>query len=222
MQALSLSRIPLFRGLAEPEIRLLSTLLRHRRYARNDVIFLRGDPGTNLCIVESGRVKLSLTSEFQGREISFAHLEADDVFGELALLDGEPRSADAIAVEPTQLLLLARADFLRFLNEHPSVAIALLADMARRLRRDADIIEDAAFLDVPARLARVILKQATANPDGTLSTPKTTQRELAALAFTTRETINKWLGIFADLALIRWENSRVVVLNLEGLQRRIY
>ncbi|MGI9146384.1 MAG: Crp/Fnr family transcriptional regulator [Chloroflexota bacterium] len=222
MQGLTLSRIPLFGGLAEPELQQLSALLRHRRYARNEIIFLRGDPGVNLCVIESGRVKLSLTSEFQGREISFAHLEPNDVFGELALLDGDPRSADAIAVEPTQLLLLARDDFLRFLHEHPPVAIALLADMSRRLRRDADIIEDAAFFDVPARLARVILKQAIAHPDGTLSTPKTTQRELAALAFTTRETLNKWLGIFADQALIRWENSRVLVLNKEGVRKRIY
>jgi CRP/FNR family transcriptional regulator, cyclic AMP receptor protein len=100
--------------------------LRTRKYARGESIFLTGDPGVNLCIIESGRVKLTLTSAELGREVALDHLGPGDMFGELALLDGEPRSADAIAIEPTRLLLLSRDDFRGFLMSHPSVAIDLL------------------------------------------------------------------------------------------------
>jgi CRP-like cAMP-binding protein len=222
MQASSLASVPLFRTLAEPALQELASALRHRRYARGEVVFLRGDPGVNLCIVETGRVKLTLTSEQQGREAVIALMGPGEVFGELALLDGTPRSADAIAVEPTQLQLLGRDDFVRFLHAHPEVAIALLEELARRLRRDVEVLQDATFLDVPARLARVVLRLAERQPDDSLCTPSTTQSNLAAMALTTRETLNKWLGYFQDQNLLRWEHGRVRVLNREGLEKRIY
>src|SRR5207244_12265629 len=115
------------------------SLLRRRKYARGEVIFLTGDPGINLCIIESGHVRLTLTSQDLGREVALDYLGPGDVFGDLALLDGGPRSADAIAVEPTQLLLLSRDDFRAFLTSHPAAAIDLMADMSRRLRRDAQV-----------------------------------------------------------------------------------
>src|SRR4051794_32951898 len=133
MHADVLHDAPLFRGLPQSDLEHLSSLLRRRRYARGESIFLEGDAGLNLCIIESGHVKLSRTSD-AGREISFAYLHDGETFGELALLDGEPRSADAVATEPTQLLLLGRDDFVRFLHERPSVAVALLGDMSKRLR----------------------------------------------------------------------------------------
>ena len=132
-----LTRVPLLRNLASRDVEQLVSLLRRRQYARGEVIFLTGDPGVNLCIIESGQVKLTLTSQDLGREVALDHLGRGDVFGDLALLDGEPRSADAIAVEPTRLLLLSRDDFRAFLTSHPAAAIDLLADMSRRLRRDA-------------------------------------------------------------------------------------
>jgi CRP/FNR family transcriptional regulator, cyclic AMP receptor protein len=143
---IELSAVPLLQSLASPDIEQLLSLLRRRRYARGEVIFLTGDAGINLCIIESGRVKLTLTSPDLGREVALDYLGPGDVFGELALLDGEPRSADAIAVEPTRLLLLSRDDFRAFLMSHPAAALDLLADMSRRLRRDAQVIQDAAFL----------------------------------------------------------------------------
>jgi CRP-like cAMP-binding protein len=99
MTTLDLTTVPLFHNLAARDVEQLAALLRGRRYARGEVIFLTGDAGVNLCIVESGRVKLTLTSPELGREVALDHLGPGDVFGDLALLDGEPRSADAIAVE---------------------------------------------------------------------------------------------------------------------------
>jgi CRP/FNR family transcriptional regulator, cyclic AMP receptor protein len=219
---LELTSVPLLRSLAPQDVEQLAGLLRIRRYARGQVIFLTGDPGTNLCIIESGRVKLTLTSQDLGREVALDHLGPGDVFGELALLDGEPRSADAIAVESTRLLLLRRDDFRTFLTNHPAAAIDLLADMSRRLRRDTQLIQDAAFLDVPARLARVALRLAEPANGGVLRTPSMSQTELASLVLTTRPTLNKFLRIMTDQGLLRWESGRVIVLDKERLERRIY
>jgi CRP/FNR family transcriptional regulator, cyclic AMP receptor protein len=125
-------------------------------------------------------------------------------------------------VEPTQLLLLQRDAFLAFLRQRPEAAITLLSVLSRRLRRDAQLVQDAAFLDVPARLARAILRLATIDEGGVLHTPRLTQSDLAAVAGTTRETLNKWLGFYADQGLIRWDQSRVTVLQPETLRQRIY
>jgi CRP/FNR family cyclic AMP-dependent transcriptional regulator len=220
--ALELAKIPLVRSLASRDVDQLVSLLRRRKYARGEVIFLTGDPGINLCIIESGHVRLTLTSQDLGREVALDYLGPGDVFGDLALLDGEPRSADAIAVEPTHLLLLSRDDFRAFLTSHPAAAIDLIADMSRRLRRDAQVIQDAAFLDVPARIARVALRLAEPTPDGNLCTPPMNQADLASLVLTTRATLNKFLGIMTDQGLLRWDSGRLVVLDKEGLQRRIY
>jgi len=163
----------------------------------------------------------SQAGESQGREAAFAMMGPDDVFGELGLLDGEPRSADAIAIEPTGLLL-NRDDFLRMLRQHPETAIALLGELSRRLRRDLEVLQDATFLDVPARIARVVLKLAEPQLDGSLSTPRTSQGNLAALALTTRETLNQVLRSLADQGLVHWGHGRVSILNKSGLERRIY
>jgi CRP/FNR family transcriptional regulator, cyclic AMP receptor protein len=216
-----LKAVPLFAPLSAADLERLGQRLRKRRYGRSETIFATGDPGTSLCLIASGRVKLALTSA-EGREAILDLLGPGDVFGELALLDGDPRSADAVAIEPTELLLLARDEFLRFLDERPKVAVAMLSVLSRRLRRDAELLQDAAFLDVPARLARAILRLAASDPDGVTRTPKLVQSDLAGMAGTTRETLNKWLGFYEDQGLIRREEGRLVVLRPDELRRRIY
>src|SRR5262245_27083175 len=120
-----LEKVPLFAHLPADALEVLATRLRRRRYARGDTIFYQGDPGAYLCIVHNGRVKLGLTSP-EGREIIIDLLGSGEVFGELALLDGEPRSADAVAIEPTELLLLERDEFRRWLLERPALGLELL------------------------------------------------------------------------------------------------
>jgi CRP-like cAMP-binding protein len=149
-----------------------------------------------------------------------------DVFGELALLDGEPRSADAVAVEPTVLLLLRREEFVRFLEERPRLSVQLLAVLSRRLRRDAQLVQDAAFLDVPARLARILLRLAEAEgeagEEGLVIRARLTQTDLAGLVGTTRETLNKWLGFYEAQGWIRWDKGQITVRRPEALRKRIY
>ena len=215
-----LTQVPLFANVPPAELVALEARLRHRRYAKGDTVFYEGDPGAFLCIVQHGRAKLSLTSP-EGREIIIDLLGPGDVFGELALLDGEPRSADAVAIEPTELLLLERDEFRRFLLERASLAIELLSVLSKRIRRDTRLLQDAAFLDVPARLARTILIRAEPGEGGVLITPRLNQSDLAGLVGTTRETLNKWIGDFQDFGLIRWDRGRVTVLDEERLRQRV-
>lgn len=122
---LGLARVVLFSEMPEGGLSALASRLRRRRYARGEVVFLRGDPGGSLYIVALGSIRIVLTSA-EGKEMTLALRRPGDFFGELALLDGEPRSADAVAQEPTELLLLQSEDFLSIVFERPSVAVALL------------------------------------------------------------------------------------------------
>src|SRR5919202_291145 len=169
-----LGSVPLFANLAVQDLEQLVRDLRRRRYARGQIVFASGDPGDNLYVIESGRVKLAFTSP-EGREVILDIMGPTDFFGELALLDGEARSAEAIALEPSVLCLLGRNEFLKFLEQRPHVAIMLLGVLSRRLRRDARLLQDAAFLDVPARLERTILRLAQPGADGVRRTPRLTQ-----------------------------------------------
>ena len=216
-----LSRVPLFAHLPADALEDLAQRLRTRRYDKGAPVFYQGDPGMSLCIVKDGRVKLSLTSA-EGREIIIDLVAPGEFFGELALLDGEPRSADAVATEPSELLLLDRDDFVRFLLDRPAAAVEMLAVLSRRLRRDTQLLQDAAFLDVPARLARTILRLAQPSDDGGAQvTPRLNQSDLAALVGTTRETLNKWLGFYQSQGLIRWDRGRITVIEPNRLRQRI-
>ena len=217
-------RVGLFATLPAEELTELARLLRRRHYPRNAVIFLAGDPASQLYLIEAGRVKIGLTSS-EGQEVVLTILGPGDFFGDLALLDGEPRSADATALEDCQLLLLGRDEFMHFLEARPRVTIALLAVLSRRLRRNARQVQDAAFLDVPARLASALL-QLTQGPDeprdgGEPPTARITQTELAGRISATRESVNKWLGSFEREGLIRRQRGAITVLHPEALRRQI-
>jgi CRP/FNR family cyclic AMP-dependent transcriptional regulator len=138
MDASILAKLPgwavLFSELPDRQRDDLAGRLRRHRYAPGEAVFIKGDEGNSLYIIESGRVHIKLTAE-DGREVVLNSLGPGDFFGDLALLDGEPRSADAVAVEGSHLVLLERRDFLRFLSDYPSAAVTLLAVLSRRLRR---------------------------------------------------------------------------------------
>jgi CRP-like cAMP-binding protein len=219
-----LGQVPLFAELSADELAGLEACLRRRRCSKGEVIFLQGDPGTSLYIIESGRVKIVLTSP-DGKEVILNILGPSDFFGDLALLDGEPRSADAVALEAGQLLLLQRDDFLGFVETNPGVATKLLAVLSRRLRRNAQLLQDAAFLDVPGRLARVILELAESEGQpgrpGVAISARLTQTELAGMIGASRESVNKWLGSYERRGLIRCERGLIIVLKPQALRATI-
>ena len=222
-----LGRVGLFSDLSTAELVGLAALMRPRPYAKDEVIYLRGDAGTAFYVIASGKVKIALTSP-DGKELILRRLGPGGFHGELALLDDEPRSADAIATEPSVLLVLQRAAFRQFLPDHPGAATKLLGTVSQYLRRNADLIQDATFLDVPARLARILLELAgepgaTELPaPGTVIPDRMKQGELASLVGATRESVNKWLGSFEKQGLIRYEKGQITLLRPSGLKQRIY
>lgn len=222
-----LAQVGLFADLSTAELVGLATLMRPRPYAKDEVIYLKGDPGTAFYVIASGRVKIALTSP-DGKELILRRLGPSEFHGELALLDDEPRSADAIATEATVLLVLQRDAFRHFLAEHPGVATKLLGTVSQWLRRNAELIQDATFLDVPARLARILLELASGPgatelpPPGAVIPDRIKQGELAALVGATRESVNKWLGSFEKQGLLSYDKGQITLLRPSGLKQRIY
>jgi CRP/FNR family cyclic AMP-dependent transcriptional regulator len=218
------STLVLFRGLAADERDALLPRLRRRTFRAGATVFMRGDPGRDLYIIESGSAKICLTTE-DGKEITLAMLGAGEFFGELALLDGEPRSSDAVAMELTQCLLLERNAFLQFIEERPRVAHRIMEVLSRRLRDNNQLVQDAAFFDVSARLARVILRLADSvghvDAGGVTIGRRLTQLELAGMVGTTRESINKWLGHYEREGLIERHGGLITVTRPDALRLRI-
>jgi CRP-like cAMP-binding protein len=223
--ATTLPEVALFGGLTEDERAAFVARLRRRRHRKGTTVFLYGETGRDLYVIESGSVKICMTTA-DGKEITLAMLGPGEFFGELALLDGEPRSSDAVVMEDSQLLLLERADFIRFMEEHPSVAHRLIEVLSRRLRNNNELVQDAAFFDVAARLARVILRLADSvghkDGDGITISKRLTQSDLAGMIGTTRESVNKWLTFYQRQGLLDRHEGLIRVLNPEALRKRIY
>src|SRR5215469_13953917 len=197
-----LVRSPLFARLSPVELDKIGALFRRRRYRAAEPVFREGDPGTALYLVDTGEVKILLGGP-DGKEVTLSLLGPAEFFGELALLDGEPRSADAIATVPTELLVLPREDFTRFLFEVPAVAVNMLAALSRRFRRTDRLVHDAAFSDVRTRVIRVLVELADTRgkpaTGGVAIGPRLTQADLATMVGVTRESVNKCLrGLAAD------------------------
>ena len=217
----ALSAMPLFRGLDDDALASIARGLRTRRFRRGEVIFHLGDPGDALFIVASGAVKITLPSE-TGDEAILATLRPGDFFGELALLDGAPRSATAAALEPTETLVLPRNRFRELIATEPVIRDALLASLARELRRLTLHVEELHFLDIAGRLAarlvRLADEQGKSQTDGSvrLDAPLT-QSDLAAMVGCTRQSVNKLLGLFVDDGLIRLDRDAIVILNRDAL-----
>ena len=219
----ALAAIPFFGGLEPAALDRLAATMRARRFRRGEVIFHIGDPGDALFVIVSGEVKISLPSE-TGDEAILATLRPGDVFGELALLDGAPRSASATALGPTETVGLPRERFRELIATEAGVRDALLASIAGELRRLTRHVEELHFLDITGRLAaqlvRLTEEGGTPTDDGAVRLrTNLTQADLAAMVGCTRQSVNKLLGQFTDDGLLRLERDAIVVTDLPGLQR---
>jgi CRP/FNR family transcriptional regulator, cyclic AMP receptor protein len=219
----ALARCPLFEHADRQILQSLANGLRRRRFRRNEVIFHQGDPGDSLHVVAAGAVKIVLPSA-EGEEAIIATLRPGDFFGELALLDGAPRSATATALEPSETLVLPRPVFVGLLDTLPGLRDALLAGLSHELRRLTGHVEELHFLDLAGRLAMRLTRLAQeAQPDARgqikLDWPYT-QSDLAAMIGGTRQSVNRLLSELVDEGLINIEPDVLVIDNLEELARR--
>ena len=210
-----LARVPLFAGLPGADLdRLAASLTRHR-YAKGEVIWIGGEPATDLCIVEQGSVRIVLTSA-DGREVVLTSLGVGEFFGELALFDGTTGPADVIAQDDCSLLRLKREHMLEFLRNHPHTAEQLLAVLSRRLRETDTLVYDTTFRDVPSRLARAVLKLAASHgrreADGIVLGRRLTQEDLAAMIGSSRVSVNKWFKSWERQGLISSSGGVIKVL----------
>jgi CRP/FNR family cyclic AMP-dependent transcriptional regulator len=220
----ALAAVPLFAGLDADGLADLARGMRVRRFRRGETVFHLGDPGDALFIVMAGSIKITLPAD-TGDEAILATLRAGDFFGELALLDGAPRSATAVAIEPTETYMLSRDGFRDLIATQSQMREALLATLAAEVRRLTNHVEELHFLDITGRLASRLVRLsgetgATRIADGgvRLAGPLT-QGDLAAMIGCTRQSVNKLLGMFSDDGFIRLERDRIVVLDLDGLKR---
>lgn len=221
----TISKVTFFTSLLPDEKTELSKMAKEHTYDAGKIIFHKDDPGLRLYIIKHGKVKISLQSE-DGKEAILAILSAGDFFGELSLFDGRPRSASATVIDDTTLLTIHRDHFLQFIHKHPHVASDILAVMSARMRQADILVEDASFLDLPARLAKRLLELAGTHGartmDGIQINLKLTQKDIAAMVGSTRESVNKQLRACHDRGIIRIGNQKLTILKPEELQKRIY
>lgn len=219
----SLRNCPLFTSCDSTVLHAVASRLRLRRFRRNEVIFHQGDAGDSLHIIAAGSVKIVLPSA-EGDEAIIATLRSPDFFGELALLDGQPRSATATAVDPVETLALSRSVFLELLNAHAELRDALLGALVSELRRLTGHVEELHFLDLAGRLARRLVEltsQATPSVAGEVALDwPYTQSDLAAMIGGTRQSVNKLLGGLIADGLVRIDRETLVVTDPVALAQR--
>jgi len=225
-ETLYLKQVPLFADLADEEVRELMTVARRRVFRAGEVIFHREDPGQVLYVIKEGKVKICLISP-DGQEMTLTVLGKGEYFGEFALLDGLPRSTDAIASERVECYTLQRSDFHNAITKNPKIAIQAMEVLSKRLRNTNQMVEDLIFLDVYGRVAKKLLELADAHgakaEDGGIRIEmRLTQQELASMVGASRESVNKVMGYFTEKNFISTDKHRITLHRIADLKRRIY
>jgi CRP/FNR family transcriptional regulator, cyclic AMP receptor protein len=213
-----LASVPLFSGLDREELTQFADLTRDKSYPRGSVILFEDDPGDSLFVIRKGRVKVVLIGE-DGREVILGVLGVGDHFGELSLIDDRPRSANVIAMEDADFLILRREDFRKRVELSSSVAWSLLTELSRRLRRADDKIGGLVLLDVPGRIARLLLDLADEGRSTTIE-KSLTHQTIAQMIGASRETVSRAMKEFQDAGLIRVARRRISLADRGGLERR--
>lgn len=194
MQPSFFRKFALFAELDDKELASIAAVAKSRHYAKDDVIFHADESGDVFCLIREGHVKVTMISP-EGKEIILSLLGPGDFFGEMALLDDEPRSATVIATEPLDLVTIWRSDFLQILQENFSITRKVFAELSRRLRTASNRIESLATMDVYGRLARFFLELAQESgkslENGYVAVTRPTHQAIANMIGTSRETVSR-------------------------------
>jgi len=216
-----LKAIPLFAGLSETQLAALRRDLVRRQFRQSEAIFQQGDPGQMLYLIESGQVRIYVQDE-EGQETSVGMFGPGEIFGELAVIDGLPRSASAVVMEDTVVYTLNRDSFREHMRNSPQLALNFMRALSVRVRSSTQQVESLALLDISSRLARKLLELArqhgSVEPEGVRINLTLNQSDLAGLVGATRESINKTLGAFRRQGFIRTQQGRVTIVDPDALR----
>ena len=212
-----LRKVPLFATMREGDILAFAELVRERSFPKGSVIVFEDDPGDALYLVAKGQVKVVLIGE-DGREVILSVLGEGNFFGEMSLIDEKPRSATVIAMVDSVVLVLRREDFQARLRTSPEIAIALLRELSRRLRRADEKIGSLVLLDVNGRLADLLLRLAE-EEGGDRITKKLTHNVLAQMIGSSRETVSRTMRDFVERELVDVTRKEITILNRPLLER---
>jgi CRP/FNR family cyclic AMP-dependent transcriptional regulator len=219
----AISRSRLFRGVAIDDLATIAPMLRERRFRSGETIFHEGDPGDAMHVIASGGAKISIESQ-DGEEAILATLGPGEVFGELVLLDGAPRSATAVAVEPTVTYTLPQTAFGPLIARNDAFRTAILHNLALELRRLTAHASELHFLDLPGRLASRLARMAedvAPGQSGEVHLGRSyTQTELAAMIGGTRQSVNRVMSELVSEGLVRLEPHDLVVVDVRRMAER--
>ncbi len=210
----------LFRGLEPQRRQALLTRVQLKKYAAGEQIFMMGDAGDSMMAVVSGAVRISVPSE-KGKEVVLAIMYSGDFFGEIAMLDGRERSADAKAMTAASLAILQRRDVLSVLKDQPDASLSIIDMLCGRLRRTTRQMAEVTLLELPVRLARALLRMRTTQSmaDGKeMVQVKLSQRELGNLVGATRESVNKCLREWQRHGVVRVDGTVITIRDCSSLE----
>lgn len=216
-----LGNVSLFSSLEDKELDLLLSATTTKRLKPREVLCRKGDPGNQLYGILSGSLKVTTTGT-DGKDVMFGLMGPGEVIGEIALFDGEVRSATVTAVEATELLTLHRRELIPFLEKNPKAAIGLASVLAARVRQLSDRAEDRQTMPLPGRIAKRLLmlsKQYGKRPIvGGPVEVRMPQQDLADLVGTTRESVNKQLRAWEEEGIAQLGRGRVVLKKAKSLE----
>ena len=215
-----LGRSIIFQALDEENRRELASFAHVKRYSSGDIIFNTGDPGQSMMAIAEGSVRVSVLTP-SAREVTLSELSAGDVFGEIALLDGGERSANVKALTNCTLVVVERRSLLEVLQRDPKLSIRLIELLCQRVRRSDERMMEIAFLDLPSRLAKALLRVTVSAP-GSLEKPLTklslSQSEIASMIGNTRENVNRCLRKWQRAGLIELKDGWLIICNRPQLE----
>jgi CRP-like cAMP-binding protein len=220
-----LSRVPLFARLTPQDVEAISELATTRSIKAREELFHKGDEGAQIYVVAAGRLKVITTSD-EGDDLMFCVLDTGEVIGEVALFADRPRTASVVAMQPSDLIVIDRRDFLPLLRDRPEVTLELLRVLSERLARVSEFLEDTHFLNLPVRLAKKLVDFAhqhgrarSGSDPALLIDVKLSQEEWGDLVGTTRESINKQFRAWTKEGLIELDKGKVIVRDLDELEK---
>ena len=209
---------PFFCDLEPEALDQLCRYAKHATLKRGATLFSKGDPGNCLYAVISGTVKMSVSSA-EGRSAILNLIGPGEIFGEMALLDGLARSADAIANTNCEVFVIDRREFIPFVRNQPALAMKFIELLCTRLRSTSDQVEQIILQNLPGRLASALIRLTEKHKLGPgVQTIAITQQEISEMVGMTRESINKQLRVWAGRNWVRLEHGAIVVLNAEPLR----